>query len=103
MYSRGAKEHEEHLRIILQTLREHQLYLKLSKCEFWLSNVSFLGYMISKEGIPVDPKMVEAISNWPKPTNVIEIHSFLGLVGYYRRFVQDFFRISTSLTKLIRK
>src|SRR5262249_17826626 len=98
----GAEEHEQHLRIVLQILRGHQLYAKLSKCEFWLSSVSFLGHVISKEGIQVDPKKVEAVSNWPRPTSVIEIHSFLGMAGYYRRFVQDFSRISTPLTKLIR-
>src|SRR5262249_43459400 len=77
VYSRGAEEHDKHLRIVLQTLREHQLYAKLSKCEFWLSSVSFLGHVISKEGIQVDPKKVKAVSNWPRLTNVTEIRSFL--------------------------
>jgi len=103
VYSRGAEEHEQHLRIVLQILREHQLYAKLSKCEFWLSSVSFLGHVISREGIQVDPKKVEAVSNWPRPTSVTEIRSFLGMAGYYRRFVQDFSRISAPMTKLIRK
>ena len=103
IYLKSHVEHGEHLRIVLQTLRTHQLYAKLSKCEFWLNSVSFLGHVISKEGVRVDPKKVEAVSNWPRPTNVIEIRSFLGMAGYYRRFVKDFSRISAPLTRLIRK
>ena len=103
IYSKSHVEHGEHLKIVLQTLRTHQLYAKLSKCEFWLNNVSFLGHVISKKGGQVDPKKVEAVSNWSRPTNVTEIRSFLGMAGYYRRFVKDFSRISTPLTRLIRK
>ena len=103
IYSKSHVEHEEHLRIVLQTLRTHQLYEKLSKCEFWLNSVSFLGHVISKEGVRVDPKKVEVVSNWPRPTNVTEIRSFLGMAGYYRRFVKDFSRISALLTRLIKK
>src|SRR5262249_54987326 len=84
VHSRDAEGHEKHLRIVFQTLREHQLYAKLSKCGFWLSNVSFLGHVISKKGIQMDPKKVEVVSNWPKPTNVTKIRSFLGMAGYYR-------------------
>ena len=97
------KSHGEHLKIVLQTLRTHQLYAKLSKCEFWLNSLSFLGHVISKEGVQVDPKKVEAVSNWPRPTNVTEIRSFLGMARYYRRFVKDFSRISAPLTWLIKK
>ena len=103
IYSKSHVEHEEHLRIVLQTLRTHQLYAKLSKCEFWLNSVSFLGHVISKEGVQVDPKKVEAVSNWPRPTNVTEIRCFLGMAGYYRTFVKDFSRIFAALTRLIRK
>ena len=103
IYSKSHVEHWEHLRIVLQTLRTHQLYAKLSKCEFCLNSMSFLGHVISKEGVQVDPKKVEAVSNWPRPTNVTEIRSFLGMAGYYRIFVKDFSKISTPLTLLIRK
>ena len=86
VYSKNKAEHAMHLRLVLQTLREHQLYVKFLKCEFWLEEVVFLGHMVSKEGIQVDPKKIEAITEWPRPTTVTEVRSFLGLVGYYRRF-----------------
>ena len=75
---------------MLQTLREQNLYAKFSKCEFWLESVAFLGHIVSGEGIKVDPKKIEAVQSWPRPTSVIEIRSFLGLAGYYRRFMQGF-------------
>ena len=103
IYSKSHVEHGEHLRIVLQTLRTHQMYAKLSKCEFWLNSVSFLGHVISKKGVQVDPKKVDVVSNWHRPTNVTVIRSLLGMAGYYRRFVKDFSRISTPLTRLIRK
>ena len=78
VYSSSREKHAEHLRIVLETLREHQLYAKLSKCQFWLDRVSFLGHIISVEGISVDPQKIEAIVNWQPPTNVIEIRSFWG-------------------------
>ena len=83
IYSGSGEEHAEHFRIILQTLREHGLYAKLSKCPFWLDNVAFLGHIVSAGGISVDPQKVEAILNWKPPTSVIDIRSFLGLAGYY--------------------
>ena len=100
VYSKSATEHEYHLRIVLQTLRDHKLYAKFSKCEFWLDQVTFLGHVVSKDGIMVDPKKVEAVQKWPRPTTVTEILSFLGLTGYYRRFIKDLSRISAPLTKL---
>jgi len=86
----------------LSTLREHQLYGKLKKCEFWLEEVAFLGHVVSKEGIKVNPKKMKAIIEW-KPTNVIEIRSFLGLVRYYGRFVKDISKIASPLTNLLKK
>ena len=91
------------MRIILQTLREHQLYAKLSKCNFWLYAVEFLGHTICKEDTKVDPKKVEAMAQWPRLTNVTEIKSFLGLAGYYRKFIKDFSKIIALLTRLTRK
>ncbi|KAL0432723.1 UNVERIFIED_CONTAM: Retrovirus-related Pol polyprotein from transposon.6 [Sesamum latifolium] len=103
VYSASDKMHEEHLRVVLQTLREKQLYAKFSKCEFWLESVAFLGHVITKEGISVDPRKVEAIVDWPKPTNVTEIRSFLGLAGYYRKFVEGFSKIALPLNRLTQK
>ena len=103
VYSRSEEEHVEHLRIVLQTLREQQLYAKFSKCEFWLDSVAFLGHVVSREGIQVDPKKIEAVMDWQRPTTVTEVRSFPGLAGYYRRFVQDFSRIAAPLTRLTQK
>ena len=103
IYSRSDAEHEEHLRIVLQLLREKELYAKLKKCEFWLREVTFLGHVISADGVAVDPKKIDAIRDWPRPTTVTEVRSFLGLAGYYRRFVEGFAKLSTPLTRLTRK
>ena len=103
VYSGSSEEHSEHLRIVLQTLRERQLYAKLSKCQFWLDRVAFLGHVISVEGVSVDPQKIEAVVNWKPPKNVSEVRSFLGLAGYYRKFVEGFSKIAAPLTKLTRK
>ncbi len=94
VYSKNREEHEEHLRIVLRTLQENHLYAKLSKCEFWLEKVAFLGHVISKEGVSVDPSKIEAVTRWERPKNMSDIRSFLGLAGYYRRFVKDFSKIA---------
>ena len=84
VYSKNVDDHAMHLRIVLQTLRDRELYTKFFKCKFWLNKVVFLGHVISEAGIFVDPKKIEAIVSWEQPKNVSEIRSFLGLVGYYR-------------------
>ncbi|XP_022146110.1 uncharacterized protein LOC111015405 [Momordica charantia] len=89
IYSITEEQHEGHLRQVLTVLRKNSLYAKFSKCEFWLDKVAFLGHIITREGIAVDPAKVEAVSGWPRPRTVTKIRSFLGLAGYYRRFVQD--------------
>ena len=83
IYSHSKIEHEEHLQLTLQTLRDHQLYAKFSKCEFWLSEVKFLEHKILRDGIAGDPSKVEAVLNWQPPTTVSEVQSFLGLARYY--------------------
>ncbi|KAL4020671.1 hypothetical protein IC575_019452 [Cucumis melo] len=103
IYSKTKVEHEEHLRMVLQTLRDNKLYAKFSKCEFWLKQVSFLGHVVSKAGVSVDPAKIEAVTSWTRPSTVSEVRSFLGLAGYYRRFVENFSRIATRLTQLTRK
>ena len=103
VYSKDAQDHEQHLRMVLQILRKKKSFAKSSKCEFWLKEVSFLGHIVSTEGIRVDLTKIEAIVNWKPPQNVTEVRSFLGLAGYCGRFVKGFSVIATSLTKLLRK
>ncbi|KAL0556163.1 hypothetical protein IC582_004673 [Cucumis melo] len=103
IYSKTEVEHEEHLRMVLQTLRANKLYAKFSKCEFWLKHVSFLGHVISKVGVSVDPAKIEEVTSWPRPSTVSEVRSFLDLAGYYRWFMENFSRIATHVTQLTRK
>ncbi|GAU22611.1 hypothetical protein TSUD_234330 [Trifolium subterraneum] len=103
VYSKSEEEHKEHLRIVLQVLKEKKLYAKLSKCEFCLKEVSFLGHVISSGGITVDPAKVDAVMKWGTPESVSEIRSFLGLAGYYRRFIEGFSKMALPLTLLTRK
>jgi hypothetical protein len=103
IYSKSESDHEEHLRLVLQKLRDNQLYAKYSKCEFWIDEVPFLGHIISNGGISVDPAKVKEIMAWSIPTTVTEIWSFLGLAGYYRRFIEGFSKIAKPMTSLLEK
>jgi hypothetical protein len=103
IYSKNEEEHVEHLRIILSRLREHKLYAKFSKCEFWLKKVPFLGHVLSGEGISVDQTKVQEVLDWKTLTTVHEIRSFLGLAGYYHRFILDFSKIAKPITRLLEK
>lgn len=102
VYSKYELKHDEHLRKVLQIFREKKLFAKLSKCEFWLNEVMFLGHVVSIEGIRIDLKKIEAILKWKQPKNVSEIYSFLALAGYYSRFVKEFSLIAIPLTKLLK-
>src|SRR5262249_31287922 len=103
VYSPDEESHREHLRIVLEMLRTHQLYAKFSKCEFWLDSVQFLGHVIFKDGVAVDSSKVQAVLEWKAPRTPLEIKSFLRLAGYYRRFIQDFSSLAFPLTNLTRK
>ncbi|MCQ7285351.1 reverse transcriptase family protein, partial [Salmonella enterica] len=100
IYSRTKAEHEQHLRTILELLKKEQLYAKFSKCEFWIREVQFLGHVVNENGIHVDPAKIEAIKNWNAPKTPTEVRQFLGLAGYYRRFIENFSKISQPLTSL---
>ncbi|GKF53043.1 putative reverse transcriptase domain-containing protein [Tanacetum coccineum] len=100
IYSKNKKEHEEHLKIILEWLKREELYAKFSKCEFWIPKVQFLGHVIDSEGIYVDPAKIESIKDWTSPKSPTEIRQFLGLAGYYQRFIEGFSKIAKPMTKL---
>nr|GFA27655.1 putative reverse transcriptase domain-containing protein [Tanacetum cinerariifolium] len=103
IYSKNKKEHEEYLRIILELLQKEKRYAKFSKCKFWLDSVKFLGHVINSQGVHVDPTKVEAIKSWTDPKSPTEVRQFLGLAGYYRRFIEGFSLIAKPLTKLTQK
>jgi hypothetical protein len=103
IYSKNDSDHEEHLRLVLQKLRDNQLNAKYSKCEFWLNKVPFLRHIISIGGISVDPAKVREIVGWKIPSSVNEIRSFLGLTGYYRRFIEGFSKIAKPMSSLLEK
>jgi hypothetical protein len=103
IFSKTMEEHEENRILVLEKLRSNQLYAKFSKCEFWLIEVVFLGHVISVGGVSVDPGKVKDVLNWMPPTTISEIQSFLGLAGYYRRFIKDFSKIAKPMMKLLEK
>jgi hypothetical protein len=103
IYFKDEEDHAKHLHIVIQRLRDHQLYAKFSKCEFWLDRVKFLGHTISSNGISVDPSKVQKVMVWKSPTSVHQIRSFFGLAGYYRRFIPDFSRIAKPMMELLKK
>ncbi|GJQ99067.1 putative reverse transcriptase domain-containing protein [Tanacetum coccineum] len=103
IYSKNKQEHEEHLKLILELLKKEELYAKFSKCEFWIPKVQFLGHVIDSQGIHVDPAKIESIKDWASPKSPTEIRQFLGLAGYYRRFIEGFLKIAKPMTKLTQK
>ena len=90
IYSKNENEHDSHIRLSLHVLKEHQLYFKFSNCEFYIRIVDFLGHIIFGDGVEVDPKKTDTVKNWPRPLTPTYIRSFIGLAGYYRRFVKGF-------------
>jgi hypothetical protein len=103
VYSKSEDDHSKHLHTVLQRLRDHHLYAKFSKCDFWLREIKFLGHTISQDGIIVDPEKVQEVMDWKPPTTIWQIQSFLGLTGHYRRFIPDFSRIAKPMTELLKK
>jgi hypothetical protein len=103
IYSKSEEEHAQHLWVILQRLRDHQLYAKFSKCAFWLKEVLFLGYVISAEGIAIDPSKVQEVLDWKSPKSVTQIRSFLGLAGYYHWFIPNFSKMAKPMAQLFEK
>ncbi|GKA98540.1 putative reverse transcriptase domain-containing protein [Tanacetum coccineum] len=103
IYSKSKEEHEVHLKLVLELLKKEKLFAKFSKCEFWLQEVHFLGHVVNSDGIHVDPSKIEAVKNWKVPKTPSEIRSFLGLAGYYRRFIANFSKVAKPLTSLTQK
>jgi hypothetical protein len=103
IYSPNEETHEDHLRLVLQKLRDNQLYVKFLKCDFWLKEVAFLGHIVTDGGIKVDPEKISEILNWKQPKDASKIRSFLGLAGYYRRFIEGFSKLVKPLTSLLEK
>ena len=103
IYSRSWEDHQRHIAEVLDRLRAHQLYAKISKCEFGKSKVEFLGHIVSNDGVAVDNKKIEAIQSWPPPQNIHDLRAFLGLANYYRRFVENYTKLTLPLTRMLKK
>ena len=103
IYSKNEVEHKEHLRIVLQELQGKQLFAKFSKCDFFKDEIQYLGHVVTKKGISVDPKKIRAIEDWPIPKDVTDVRSFMGITGYYRRFIEGFSKIANPITSLQKK
>ena len=103
IFSKSEEAHANHLRLVLEKLREHQLYAKFTKCEFWLKEVAFLGHVLSAKGVAVDPSKVQSVLSWEQPKSVTQVRSFLGLAGYYRRFIENFSKHAKPMTELLKK
>jgi len=103
IYSKSWSEHLLHLQAVFEALQQHQLFLKKSKCSFGETSVGYLGHVISAQGVAMDASKVQAILSWPQPKSVRAVRGFLGLAGYYRRFIKDYGLIAAPLTKLLKK
>jgi hypothetical protein len=103
VYSKNEEEHKEHLHLALQKLRNHSMYAKLSKCDYWLKQVAFLGHVVSNGGISMDLSKIRHVLSWNAPANVVDIRSFFGLTGYYQRFIEGFSKITKPMTELLGK
>ena len=103
IYSKNEAEHKGHLRMVLQELQEQQLFAKFSKCDFFKDEIQYLGHVVTKEGISVDPEKIQEIEDWPVPKDVTDVRSFMGITGYYRRFIEGFSKIVNPITSLQRK
>jgi hypothetical protein len=103
IYSKNREEHEEHIKLVLQVLREHQLYANFSKCDFFHKQLHYSGHVISEEGVAIDPNKIKYIMEWPTPKDVFDIRSFMGLAGHYRRFIKGFSKIGCPINVLQRK
>jgi hypothetical protein len=103
VYSKTWQEHLKHLAAVLQVLQDHQLFVKLSKCSFGVSEIEYLGHVVSGQGVSMDREKIQAVLDWPPPKNIKQLRGFLGLTGYYRRFIQSYAKLASPLTDLLKK
>ncbi|XP_044502567.1 uncharacterized mitochondrial protein AtMg00860-like [Mangifera indica] len=103
IYSKGLEDHLRHLRTVLELLRDHQLVVNKKKCQFGRERIGYLGHIVSRKGVEADPRKIEDMQNWPVPRDLRDLRGFLGLTGYYRRFVRGYGKIAEPLTNLLKK